>query len=130
MHSCAKDISEKALPVGVIVTVFLFSAPALGPFAAALPCSILVLVALLTFHARLAEGCGRWRGLATALTADGGPERIGLNLAAILVLLGVAAGLRLRSLAGICAQGLVRTLAWPGEEGRRHRAMDAPQPDP
>jgi len=71
MHDDLRETIEKALPLGVIVIVFLLGALALSPFVPALLWAVFVSVALMPFHARLALRLGNRRGFATAATAIG-----------------------------------------------------------
>ena len=71
MNTGAWSIIEKALPIGVIVVVFLLGAVALSPFIPALLWSVFISVALLPVHARLTRLFDGRRSLASVATALG-----------------------------------------------------------
>lgn len=64
-------ILEKALPITVIVVVFLLGALALSPFLPALLWSVFISVALLPLYERAEARTGQRSGLATAAVALG-----------------------------------------------------------
>lgn len=81
MHADTRDILERALPICVILLIFLLGAIALTPFVPALLWSVFISVALLPFHTQLTHRLGNRRALATGLTT------VGLSLVVLVPML-------------------------------------------
>ena len=108
MHTSARDIVEKALPIGIAVLILFLGVLTLRPFLPALLWSVFISVALLPFHARLSKRFGDRRALATGLTT------VGLTLGVIIPML-----LLLRSIIGLLPEMAIsiadgQSLEWIG----------------